>query len=138
MIAVTLNAPDDWNDHKTLLDYGFSAFESVELCTADEFRMPMSVIGGCESYVMLSNAEARRVTLPTGHGKILRTVEMPRFAYAEIAEGEVVGQVVWRCDRDGDGYAEIIAEVELCALYDVERIRVRRSFWQWLCALLGF
>lgn len=138
MIAVTLNAPDDWNDHKTLLDYGFSAFESVELCKEDEFCMPMAVVGGQESYVMLSNAEARQITLPTGHGEILRSIELPRFVYAAVAENEIIGRVVWRCDRDGDGYAEIIAEVELCALYDVDRIRVRRSFWQWLCDLLGF
>ena len=26
LIAVTINAPDDWNDHTALLDYGFSAY----------------------------------------------------------------------------------------------------------------
>lgn len=137
VIAVTLNAPDDWNDHKTLLDRGFSAFESVELCAVDEFRRPIAVVGGQEAYVMISNAEANRVTLPTGHGKLVRTVELPRFLYAEVAHGEVVGRVMWHCDQNGDGYAEIVAEVELCALYGVERVRVKRSFWQWLCDLFG-
>ena len=27
LIAVTLNAPNDWNDHKNMLDYGFSKVE---------------------------------------------------------------------------------------------------------------
>jgi len=138
MIAVTLNAPDDWNDHKTLLDHGFSAFESVTLCSDGEFRLPMAIVGGIEHYVMLSNTEALRITLPREHEKITRTVEMPRFLYASVGKGEVIGRVVWRCDLDGDGYAEEIAEVALCALYDVDRLVPRRNFWQWLCSLFGF
>ena len=31
LICVTLNAPDDWNDHKNLLDYGFSVFENKKV-----------------------------------------------------------------------------------------------------------
>ena len=30
LIAVTINAPDDWRDHKSLLDYGFNCFSSME------------------------------------------------------------------------------------------------------------
>ena len=29
LVAVTLNAPDDWNDHKAMLDYGFSKVKQV-------------------------------------------------------------------------------------------------------------
>ena len=138
MIAVTLNAPDDWNDHSRLLDYGFAAFESVTLCSEREFRIPLHLVGGTEGYVMLSNRDAIARTLPSGHGKIMQTVEAPRFAFASIAEGEVLGRVVWRCDCNGDGYAERIAETELVALYSVDRLRVRRTFWQWICDLFGF
>ncbi len=138
LIAVTLNAPDDWNDHSRMLDHGFAAFESVTLCGDREFRMPLHLVGGTESYVMLSNRDAIARTLPIGHGKITQTVEIPRFAYASIEVGEVLGRLVWRCDCNGDGYAEIIAETELFALYGVERVRVRRTFWQWLCDLFGF
>ena len=31
LIAVTLNAPNDWQDHKQLFDYGFSLYEAVNL-----------------------------------------------------------------------------------------------------------
>jgi D-alanyl-D-alanine carboxypeptidase/D-alanyl-D-alanine carboxypeptidase (penicillin-binding protein 5/6) len=138
MIAVTLNAPDDWNDHKTLLDHGFASFESVSLCNAGAFQIPMTVVGGKESYVMLSNSEDCSVTLPIGHGRITQTVEIPRFAYASVMQGEQIGKVVWRCDGDGDGYAEVIGEVSLYARYCVERLHIRRSFWEWLCCLFGF
>ena len=32
LICVTINAPDDWNDHTALLNDGFSRFESCVLC----------------------------------------------------------------------------------------------------------
>ncbi|SFF62554.1 D-alanyl-D-alanine carboxypeptidase [Halobacillus alkaliphilus] len=31
LIAVTLNAPDDWNDHQRMFEWGFENFESVKL-----------------------------------------------------------------------------------------------------------
>ena len=31
LISVTINAPDDWNDHKALFDYGFLKLKSVPL-----------------------------------------------------------------------------------------------------------
>ncbi|RWZ60893.1 D-alanyl-D-alanine carboxypeptidase [Halobacillus fulvus] len=31
LIAVTLNAPDDWNDHQRMYEWGFDNFETVEL-----------------------------------------------------------------------------------------------------------
>lgn len=31
LIAVTLNAPDDWNDHKQMFEWGFKNFETVKL-----------------------------------------------------------------------------------------------------------
>ena len=36
LICVTLNAPDDWNDHKEMLDYGFKNCKMVELCSTDK------------------------------------------------------------------------------------------------------
>ena len=36
LIAVTLKAPDDWNDHKKMLDYGFeTAAELLKLAGSD-------------------------------------------------------------------------------------------------------
>lgn len=46
LVAVTLDAPDDWNDHAALLDYGFSRMTSL---TFDESgytcRIPVAGIG---------------------------------------------------------------------------------------------
>lgn len=37
LIVVTLNAPDDWNDHKRLLDYGFSKLKHIEIASDNSY-----------------------------------------------------------------------------------------------------
>ena len=86
-----------------MLDYGFSQYESVQLCNDEELLFPLPVVGGADAYVMLVNTEALRVTLPRDHGEIKLTIEAPHFAYAPIAEGETVGLAIYRCDINGDG-----------------------------------
>ncbi|MBQ7335223.1 MAG: D-alanyl-D-alanine carboxypeptidase [Clostridia bacterium] len=138
LIAVTLNAPSDWNDHTAMLDYGFTRYRSVTLCNANELLYPLSLVNGTDAYVMLGNKEALTVTLPAGAGKIERTVEYRRFEYAPIASGDVCGKVVFRCDTDGDGLRETVGEVDLVAQYSVERLEVKQSFWDWLLSLFSF
>ncbi len=138
LIAVTLSAPDDWNDHMSLLEYGFSRYTSVLLCEKEELLFPLSTVSGSDDYVMLSNPEELRVTLPKEHTTITKTIELPRFAFAPVAANETMGRVVYRSDINGDGKPEVIAEAPLRACYTVELYRPRRSFWQWLRELLGF
>ena len=51
LVCVTLNAPDDWNDHKKMLEYGF---EQVSIKKIYVKVNDMSVIGGAEQSVSLS------------------------------------------------------------------------------------
>ncbi len=129
LIAVTLNASDDWQDHSRLLDAGFEAYESRELCGTDEFRTLVPVIGGREDYVIVSNPNPLRVTLPRTDIAIDCLVELPRFVYADVTEGECVGRLVYSGDIDGDGEKEILATVDLCALYSVPLVE-KRTFWK--------
>ena len=138
LIAVTLNAPNDWDDHTKLLDYGFSRYESVLLCDREELLMPLSVVGGEDASVMVCNVNALRVTLLVGHGEIIKAVELPRFVYAPTRNGETVGRVVFYCDEDGSGTLEPIGEAPLIACYSVKRHQPKKSFWQWLLGLFGF
>lgn len=138
LISVTLNAPDDWDDHTRLLDYGFSRYRSVILCDADEYLFPLPVVGGTDEYVMIGNTEAQKAILPVHHGSIVVTVEAPRFAYASIREGESLGKVIFLCDVDSNGKLQKIGEAELTAHYSVDKKKVKKSFWQWLKSLFGF
>jgi D-alanyl-D-alanine carboxypeptidase len=46
MICVTLNAPNDWQDHKNMLEYGFSKFECVDLADCGDYVLELDVING--------------------------------------------------------------------------------------------
>ena len=135
LIAVTLNAPDDWRDHTSLLDYGFSKMETVTLCEAHQICMPVSVVGGEQNAVFVSNSDELTVAIPINHSEIKKIVEVPRFLYASVEAGETVGRLVYQSDLDGDGTAETIGEVALTAQTSVKQKNGKKTIWQWLCSL---
>lgn len=137
LIAVTLDAPDDWKDHSAMLDYGFTQYESVTLCEAESVRVTLPVTGGTAEAVTLCNRNMLRATLPITHGEITYTVEAPHFAYAPIQSGDSVGRIIFRCDTDGDGTVEVISSCELVACETVQKKEQKKGFWQWLKSLLG-
>jgi D-alanyl-D-alanine carboxypeptidase/D-alanyl-D-alanine carboxypeptidase (penicillin-binding protein 5/6) len=139
LIAVTLSAPDDWNDHARMLDAGFAAYEQVSLCGVNGFETLLPVTGGREQYVLVRNAMNVSLTLPRERSALLCTVELPRFAYADVAAGEQMGRLVFRCDLDGDGKAEKLADIPLTAAYAVPR-REKQAWWKrvwsWICHII--
>ncbi len=135
LIAVTLNAPDDWDDHTAMLNYGFSQYRSVQLYGKGEYQAQMPLVGGVDGYVTVTNTEALCVTLRVGARTLPITVEGARFAYAPVLVGEELGRMVLRCDRDGDGVLEVVAESRLTAAYDAPRAVKKASFWEWLKSL---
>lgn len=137
LIAVTLNAPDDWSDHASLLNYGFSLCESVPLCEEREIALTLPVVGGLSETVSLCNTAPLRKTLPAGYPEVTATVEAQRFLYAPVAAGDVLGKVVFRCDLDGDGNREIIGSTDLTAQESVEKIPDKKNFFGWIFSLFG-
>ena len=91
LVCVTLNAPDDWNDHKHLLDKAFSEYRMV-LYSADSFKLSLDV-----SSSVAGTAEA----VPQSEIKLLLhaddelsvKLEAPRILFAGGIEGERVGKM---------------------------------------------
>ena len=110
LIAVTLNAPDDWNDHVKMYEYGFSLLESVELdSTLDAINLP--VVGGKSATVALALAQTPRAVLPDGNSTVTRDVYLKPFEYAPVSTGDVVGEAVYRVgDREICRTAIVAAE----------------------------
>lgn len=131
LIAVTLSAPDDWNDHKTMLDYGFSLYESRTLCGEGEFQYTMPVIGGGMDYVILKNEDAVTLVLPKNTPEVECTVELPSFIYAPVSQGEQVGSLIYTVD------GKIVAEMPIIASYAVDRAAYKKNFWERLSSLFG-
>jgi D-alanyl-D-alanine carboxypeptidase/D-alanyl-D-alanine carboxypeptidase (penicillin-binding protein 5/6) len=136
LIAVTLSAPDDWNDHARMLDAGFESYERVSLCGEDGLETLLPVTGGREQYVLVRNAANVSLTLPRARGALLCTIELPRFVFADVKAGDTVGRLVFCCDLDADGQAEHLTEVPLTTAYAVPR-RKRPVWWKRLWTWIG-
>lgn len=91
LIAVTLNASDDWNDHEKMLDYGFSLYDTLMFSPdVSGFRVP--VTGG---KIQSIGTEAQTVVLPylkeSGKPDITFKAYANQFLYSPVKKGEVIG-----------------------------------------------
>lgn len=109
LIAVTLNAPNDWQDHTALLDYGFSQVEPYQLAGGD-VRLTVPVVGSPVEVVSLRGSNGGEVTLPLGQGaRVERVVHAPKFLYAPVEAGEQVGEICWYLEGQLLGSAPLTA-----------------------------
>ena len=125
LIAVTLNAPDDWNDHRKMLDLGFSAFRSEELLRAGEAIFIQPCIGSEKGDISIRNQEGLTVVVPTTAGEITREIILPRYLWAPVSAGETVGEIRFFAEIDGE--RRLIGSVPLLADEDAERIVYRKK-----------
>lgn len=92
LIAVTINAPDDWNDHAALLDRGFQQYAVTAITQAGQLVAQTAVVGGRDGTVDLIAAEDFAYPLAEGE-----TVELIRtglnFVYAPVEKGADAGRI---------------------------------------------
>lgn len=126
LIAVTINAPDDWNDHRAMLDSGFSAYHKLSVVKENEYRIFLPITGGKEQAVLLTNKCEISAILPShiSLGDCEIDAELPHFLYAPVEKGDIVGKLV--CKADG----EIIGESEIIAEYSVPKKIIKKSILQ--------
>ena len=137
LIAVTLNAPDDWRDHTAMLDYGFTRYRTVALCTTGDSAYELPVTGGTVDSVTLRCAADLTVALPIGHAPLHCTIEAPHFLFAPVLPDREVGCAVFTCDLDGDGKQEEIGRVPLVTGEKADRKQnQKRGFFAWLRGII--
>lgn len=116
LIAVTFNAPRDWNDHIKLYDYGF---ERYALASTDDTQesFEVDVVGAQENKVSLYCKKSQKAVLNTEDVELVkRTVYIPHFIYAPVKSGDFVGTVTYELN------GEIIAQNSLYAMQNVDRV----------------
>ena len=129
LICVTLNAPNDWDDHRKMLDYGFEQVKPTEIVLPNPVSVP--VIGGYEQDVTLVLQESVKLSLSEQESKAV-TMELytQPFLYAGFAAGSAAGSA--RIYLDG----ELVQEVELVTSYGVKAQEQQLGFWEKLCQFL--
>ena len=134
LVAVTLNDPDDWKDHAALLDYGFSQVKRLPLPDLPE-RFTLTVVGGEGEQLPVVPVPLTESPLVTDGQQVTVSVQLPRFLYAPVERGDVVGKAVYLAD------GEPVAETSLVADSAMKEKEQKRSFWQaslrWLTTIFS-
>lgn len=124
LVAVTLDAPDDWEDHTAMLDLGFSSLTRLTLIEAEESAMIMPCIGGEKTEFIIKNRDGLSLILPRGEYSITRRVILPHYFYAPVTEGDIVGRIEF---YDG---TTLLGEVPLYAFESVPRTEYEKSLFE--------
>lgn len=128
LVAVTLNAPDDWNDHTKMLDYGFTQVRAYPLGV--ECGERVAVAGTGKSVGVYAHGASLALT-PEQHGKLTRRVMLPQFVYGTVEKGDRLGEIQFLLDGD------IVLECPLFADGTVTVQEERHGFLRELLARLG-
>ena len=131
LICVTLDDGNDWLDHRALLDYGFSLYETITLAENGEFTYEIPVCGGAKTAVTLLNTETVTVSLPKQHGEIQTVIELPRFAYGGIEKGQILGAVRFFADGREIGCSP------LAVSEDVPEMEIQKNWLEKILFFLG-
>jgi D-alanyl-D-alanine carboxypeptidase (penicillin-binding protein 5/6) len=116
LVVVTLSDPNDWDDHKRLLDYGFSKLKNVQM-ESKLYEYSLPVVGGVADTVKVQSEGETSIALSSDEvSKIKICEELPRFIYAPIKPGQVVGKIVYTLDNVDVGYKLIKTTAEIKAI----------------------
>ena len=119
LVAVTLNDPDDWADHKNMLDNGFSKLESVNL---DEIvNIPDSIPTVSSDGVRVNVEIKTNNIVKLIDEEIDYSVDLPTYIARDIKHGDKLGEVTLRID----GREE---KIDVIATNDVKIRKPTRRF----------
>jgi D-alanyl-D-alanine carboxypeptidase len=117
VIAVTLNAPDDWNDHREMLDYGFDSLEIREIASVGDYDLRVDCAGGNKTSISATNSTALSLIMRKGESGQIRAInELPRFVFAPVKRGQKLGEIVFYTGDRLLGAVDIVATESVGAI----------------------
>lgn len=130
LIAVTLNAPNDWEDHRKLLDYGFEHLCRITVASPGDIYTDLPLIGGTESSVRCKNHDAFSVTVPRDT-HVLTKIEANRYYPAPISEGDALARAVFTVN------GVEIGSIPLFADRSVDEVQQKSSVCERILKFIG-
>lgn len=94
LVAVTLNAPDDWNDHIEMLENGFTAYQEVVLHRAGDVLGTQTVYGGDVDSVTLVAQKTLTAYLTQAEREALEATKIAQqICYAPVVYSAKAGDI---------------------------------------------
>lgn len=127
LICVTLHAPNDWNDHKNLLDYGFSVNKSRPLVMKDMILKTLPVKNGDVKALDLLASDDFYLSYngKEGLSKVKLDYKLPASIPAPVTAGAQIGTLTIRYNGDP------LCQIDLLAAGDVAyKEPPKPDFWE--------
>ncbi len=124
LVAVTLNAPNDWNDHKLLLDYGFSMVKN-KMIEENSSSFDIPVVGGNKKSVKASSSNQISTIVSDKTVGVSAEYLLDKFLYAPVKKGDAVGKIVYKVGEKKIGELIITADENIKA-----KKAEKYTFWQ--------
>ena len=122
LITVTMNAPNDWNDHAVLIEEGFKDFSVCSIISKGEIVGSAEVAGGIFPDVCLVADEDFSYALADGE-QVQTIIQGTGFVYAPAVKGQNAGFMHICVDGASVG------KVQLVFGDTVEQSKPKKSFW---------
>ena len=106
LIAVTINAPDDWNDHTEMLEEGFKRYTQRQLIRKGDVLGTVEVAWGIHEMVSLMASQDFFWAMAQGE---VVSIELPGngFVYAPVNQGQWAGNAHIFVDGEKAGTIEL-------------------------------
>ena len=124
LIAVTMNDPNDWDDHALLMEDGFMKYSVQQILAQGDFVGYTEVAGGEAGKALLIANKSFFFPL-TSDEEYRIVLQKPGFVYAPVVKGQDAG-IAYICIDDA-----VVGKVPLIFGDTVEQEKGRKpSFWQ--------
>lgn len=108
LIAVTLNAPDDWNDHASMFDHGFENYSQQALCVGGTVFGQVPVQGSLIRF--LPAVIERDLYFPLAEGERVRSkITLEQSMKAPIEKGDRLGTLSFYLSDKRIGETDLLA-----------------------------
>lgn len=123
ILVVTIDGPDDWNDHISLLESGFSRYSVQKIVAKGQYVDTLDVVGGQACRVQILAAEDFCYALaPEEQPQLM--LPGPGFVYAPAVEGADAGVVYVLLE------GRAIGKIPVVYGQTIEQLPEEESFWQ--------
>ncbi len=135
LIAVVMGSDSGnnrFNSARKLLDHGFANYVKVSPSVEMSEIPPISVTGGVESSVPVSEINLETVLISKGmENSVTAQIDVPESVEAPIAAGQQIGTV---SVMQGD---EVLSQTPISAARDIEKMTFSNALWILLQKLFG-
>jgi D-alanyl-D-alanine carboxypeptidase/D-alanyl-D-alanine carboxypeptidase (penicillin-binding protein 5/6) len=91
LVAVTLDDPDDWRDHQSMLDYGFDNLESINIRTLVD--IPESIPTISKDYARIDIKPSKNNVVKAKGEVASCYIDLPSYIARDVTPGEAVGSI---------------------------------------------